>query len=188
MPAASEIYVSSTLTPVLSARRAWFAWGATAAVVLPVVGLTLIAPWAEARGFGSLAAGLYQAFGHVCHQLPERSFYLLAHPFAVCARCFGLYAGFALGVALYPLAREITGRETPARKWLFSALVPVGIDFALGFVGLWENTHLSRAATGALLGAVVAFYVVPGLVDASQTDWRQALRARPAAQDGRGAS
>jgi hypothetical protein len=45
------------------------------------------------------------------------------------------------------------------------AAVPTTIDFALGFSGLWENTHWSRFSTGLLLGAAAAFYVIPGLVD-----------------------
>ncbi len=91
----------------------------------------------------------------------------------MCARCFGLYAGFAAGVMLYPLVRSLGKRDTPARAWLIIAAVPTTVDFALGFFGLWENTHLSRSVTGALLGAVAALYVVPGLVDVSQTDWRR---------------
>jgi len=90
----------------------------------------------------------------------------------VCARCFGLYAGFAAGVMLYPLVRSLGKRDTPARAWLIIAAVPTTVDFALGFFGIWENTHFSRSLTGALLGIVAAFYVVPGLVDVSQTNWR----------------
>jgi hypothetical protein len=41
------------------------------------------------------------------------------------------------------------------------------VDFALGFFGVWQNTHLSRFLTALLLGAVTAFYVVPGVVDLS---------------------
>ena len=41
-------------------------------------------------------------------------------------------------------------------------------SLALSFFGILENTHLSRFLTGALLGGVTAFYVVPGLVDMSR--------------------
>jgi len=44
----------------------------------------------------------------------------------------------------------------------------------LGFLGLWENTHSSRFLTGALLGAVAVFYVVPGLIELSLTNWTRA--------------
>lgn len=175
MPAEAEAYVSlAPRRPAAAASRTLLVWGGVTAGALLFAGLTLIAPWAEARGQSALAAVLYQAFGQVCHQMPERSFHLLAHPFAVCARCFGLYAGFALALALYPLARDIARQDAPARRWLFLALIPVGVDFALGFLGIWANTHLSRAATGALLGAVAAVYVAPGLAALSHVEWRRA--------------
>src|SRR5437868_226418 len=106
----------------------------------------------------------YRVFAILCLQIPERSFYLDGQPLAVCARCFGIYAGFALGVVCYPLVRSLRRTDTPARLWLLLAALPTGVDFALGFTGLWANTHTSRALTGALLGAVAALYVVPGLV------------------------
>jgi hypothetical protein len=43
----------------------------------------------------------------------------------------------------------------------------LALDFTLGFLGLWDNTHFSRFSTGALLGAVAVFYVMPGLVELS---------------------
>jgi hypothetical protein len=56
------------------------------------------------------------------------------------------------------------------------------IDFSLGFLGIWQNTHLSRFATGALLGAVAAFFIMPGLIDLSQTGWRQFFKRDPLPQ------
>jgi hypothetical protein len=47
----------------------------------------------------------------------------------------------------------------------------MAIDFCLGFFGIWNNTHLSRFSTGALLGAVAVFYVMPGLAQLSLSDW-----------------
>src|SRR3954465_90843 len=45
-----------------------------------------------------LSAALYFSAGLLCHQRPERSFYLWGTQFPVCARCAGIYAGAALGV------------------------------------------------------------------------------------------
>ncbi|MGH9836689.1 MAG: hypothetical protein ACRD9Y_26990, partial [Blastocatellia bacterium] len=42
--------------------------------------------------------------------------------------------------------------------------IPVAIDFAGGFLGLFTNTFLSRALTGMLFGAVAAFYILPSLI------------------------
>lgn len=149
-------------------RRALAVWAGAACFGAVVVGLVFAAPLlAGAGGHEALVRALYRGFGAVCHQMPERSFRAFGHPLAVCARCTGLYAGFAAGLLAYPLARPLASRTAPARAWLIAATVPAALDFTLGFTGLWENTHLSRSTTGALLGAAAAAYVVPGLVDLS---------------------
>ena len=55
--------------------------------------------------------------------------------------------------------------------------MPLGIDFSLTFFGIWENTHTSRLLTGALLGSVAVFYVMPGLMDLSFRPLTTALKA-----------
>src|SRR6185503_8055817 len=77
----------------------------------------------------------------------------------------GLYAGFTLATIAYPLVRSLKKTDAPPRKWLFIAAAPLTIDYALGVFGIWENTHASRFVTGALLGSVAVFYVMPGLLD-----------------------
>src|ERR1700674_542860 len=93
-------------------------WLLVASGSLAVMAIIIGAPLALATGHACLAAPIYQAFSHVCHQLPERSFFIEGHPFAVCARCTGIYAGFAFGSVLYPLTRSLRQTEAPARKWL----------------------------------------------------------------------
>jgi uncharacterized membrane protein len=168
MPASISEYVPQLATDDESARRAraaWAAWGAILACMAGVVAMTVLAPVLWARGSLFASQMLYQFFHVACHQIPERSFHVAGHAFAVCARCFGIYAGALVGVALYPLARPVVRTDAPARQWLMLAAVPTTVDFALGFSGLWENTHWSRFSTGLLLGAAAAFYVIPGLVD-----------------------
>jgi len=148
-------------------------WLLVAGASLAVVAIIVGAPLALASGRGQLAATIYQTFSHLCHQLPERSYFIAGHPFAVCARCTGIYAGFAGAAVLYPLARSLRQIEAPARKWLFIAAAPLAIDFAIEFFGLGHNTHSSRFITGALLGAVALFYVMPGLLDLSLRSWKR---------------
>jgi Predicted membrane protein len=145
------------------------------AVLFALVWMSLIvgAPFALAHGYSELAQVIYKAFSPLCHQIADRSFHLEGHAFAVCSRCTGIYAGVAAGVMLYPLMRSLKRTDTPARMWLLLSAVPILIDWSLGFFGLWANNHLSRFLTGGLLGFVAALYIVPGLMDVLQTDWRQ---------------
>jgi uncharacterized membrane protein len=130
------------------------------------VALILAAPWLMAERHFQASAVIYQSFSAVCHQAAERSFYFLGHPMGVCSRCASLYAGFIIGLALYPFARDLREDRFPPRWILIGAGAPMVIDFTAGILGLFANTFLSRALTGILFGAVAAFYITPGLVSA----------------------
>jgi uncharacterized membrane protein len=154
-------------------RRPLAMWFVSAAGSVVLVSLIIGAPLALNAGHAFWGLAIYGAFSHVCHQIPERSFFIAGHQFAVCARCTGLYLGFAVATVSYPLVRSLKRTKAPARKWLFLAAAPLAVDFAVGFLGIWENTHSSRFITGALLGAVSVFYVMPGLMDLSLREWGQ---------------
>ena len=164
--------------------RAWAAWALAAGGALLFVGLLFFAPLAASAGHDAAASAVYRALHLVCHQMPERSFHVAGHPLAVCARCAGIYFGFAAAALAYPLVRSVRRTDAPARGWLLLAVLPLALDFALNFAGLRENTHLSRALTGALLGAACVFYVVPGLVDLARV--REFFRPRRAPGGGGG--
>lgn len=148
-------------------RRPMIMWTLVLVGSLVFVGLLVTAPLARSNGLHWLSFVVYEAFSHVCHQSPERSFHIAGYPLAVCARCAGLYVGFAAAVAFYPLVTSLRRTHTPERRWLFVAAAPLAIDFALGFLGIWQNSHGSRFLTGALLAAVSVFFIVPGLVQLS---------------------
>ena len=136
-------------------------------VVLAVVSLIVVAPLAAASGHSDVARGIYGAFATLCHQLPERSYFVDGHQLAVCSRCTGIYAGFALTLLLYPLIRSLKNPVMPRPSWLLLAALPLAIDVGVNFSGFWQNTHTSRLLTGAILGSAVVFYVMPGIIDLS---------------------
>src|SRR5215207_4520706 len=140
-------------------------WAMSAATVAVLVSLIVVAPLAAGSGHTDVAHGFYLAFGTLCHQLPERSYFIHGHKFAVCSRCTGIHAGFAFTLLVYPLIRSLRNTAWPPRSLLILAAIPLAIDFSLTFFGVWENTHTSRLLTGALLGSVTVFYVMPGIID-----------------------
>ena len=159
--------MSGYVPQVVPTRRPLVFWAVSAATVTILVMLVVVAPLVAASGHGELAQVVYRAYGVLCHQLPERSYFIDGHKLAVCSRCTGVYAGFAFTLLLYPLIRSLRTTTSPPRSWLLLAAVPLGIDFSLTFFGIWENTHTSRLLTGALLGSVAVFYAMPGLMDLS---------------------
>jgi uncharacterized membrane protein len=133
---------------------------ASVAFVAPIV----LAPWLRSAGHPWIAGVLYAGYSTTCHQLPDRSYWLLGSPLAVCSRCASIYAGVLLGLALAP-ARGLRA-PMPRRRSLLAAAAPASADFLLGWLGLVENSFLSRGLTGVALGAVSAFYILPGLMEA----------------------
>lgn len=126
--------------------------------------LIAAAPLLAHAGHGLSAFVIYRSFAVLCHQIPARSFSLFGFPLAVCARCAGLYAGGFLGLCLYPLVRSTGSTRFLHRRWLLLAILPTAVDFAGGGIGLFANTHASRAVTGAIAGLAATFYLVPGVM------------------------
>ena len=148
-------------------RQAVWVWGAAFAVAFIWLLAIVSAPIFETNGIKSISQPIYRFFSFMCHQISSRSFHYHEHQFAVCTRCFGFYAGFALGFVLYPLVRALNNTDSFARFWLFAAMIPMGIDVGLTFFNIWENTHLSRTVTGLILGFACAFFIIPALVEIS---------------------
>jgi|GEM_PF-285350 len=100
-------------------------------------------------------------FAPICHQSAERSFHLMNHPFAVCARCTGIYGGFLAGVLLYPALNKWKKDATPSRGILIGAILLSGLEILLSRISLIPAGPLPRVLTGFILGSVMAFYVIP---------------------------
>jgi uncharacterized membrane protein len=180
MYSSPENYIQQSV----SNRRPLGMWLLVALGSVAVMSLIPGAPLMINAGHPFWGLEIYRAFSYVCHQNPERSFFIAGHQFAVCARCTGIYAGFTIATILYPLVRSLRQIDAPPRKWLFLGAAPLAIDFAVGYLGIWENTHSSRFATGALLGAVAVFYVMPGLMDLSLREWGAKSNHSALAQSG----
>lgn len=157
---------------------AYFIWAAVATLSVMVVVAVVYAPIALTGGHTNFSSTIYKAFSYLCHQIPERSFHIAGHQFAVCSRCTGLYAGFALATLSYPLFRSLHKTDTPRLVWLFASAVPLAIDFGLTYFGFWQNNHFTRFTTGALFGAVAAIYVVPGVIEVGLNVGRLLMRKK----------
>jgi uncharacterized membrane protein len=129
------------------------------------------APYLRSRGWGQ-AGWLYACFAPLCHQIPDRSFFLWGFPLAVCARCFGIYAGFAAGLMVYPFRRGFDAARLPRLRMFLLVSFPIALDTGGNFLRLWETGHLLRFLTGFLWGSILPFYFLTGLAE-----WPSARRA-----------
>ena len=99
----------------------------------------------------------HQAFSALCHQVPERSFWMAGQPMAVCSRCFGIYTSF-LGVWMVLPLISFTNikRGTFTKKILIAAIIINLTDVVGNMLEFWQNTLISRMVLGALIGSAAA--------------------------------
>ena len=128
------------------------------------MGLSLLAPILSSYGLTYVSNPIYRIFGFLCHQIPERSFWILENPVAVCARCIGIYAGLMSGALLLPLVEHLFGDRPVRARWIFLALLPMGIDWSLTHFEIWANTGASRFITGLLLGIICGLTITQSLI------------------------
>ena len=119
------------------------------------IALLLAAP---VSALGAPLSALTYGFGSViCHQRPERSFYLGASQLPVCARCLGLYAGAAIGAMAALLAGQVN--RPHLRRLILLAALPTAITWGSELLGLWSPANATRFLAALPLGAAVALTV-----------------------------
>ena len=101
--------------------------------------------------------------GHfICHQRPERSFYIGGHQLPVCARCTGLYAGGAVGGSI-ALAVASGMAASRARRVLAVAALPTAVTWTLEFARVVPFSNVSRFAAALPLGFAAAWLILGAL-------------------------
>ena len=126
------------------------------------------APLLLASSFPVAAAFCYFPFSHFCHQNPERSFFIMQYPMALCHRCSGIYLGLFLGMISAKIFRRIRWRPNSLRAHraqVLVAVIPLALDALLPFTGLWHGTWLSRFLTGIVFGCLIAPVLVKALAE-----------------------
>jgi len=97
-------------------------------------------------------------YGLLCHQRPERCFFLLGRQVPLCERCLALYLGFWLGGTTFVLSHRKAGIT---RAWApVAACIPLFVDGVTQGFGFRESTPVLRVCTGALAGAVLALFTL----------------------------
>ena len=110
----------------------------------------------------ALGFALSRAFALICHQRPERSFWIFGTQVAVCARCFGVYLGVAIGL-MFRTSRRV------ALRLLAAAAVFNLADAVAELSGLHGNWLVFRFALGILLGAAAGTLISAAVLDQCRT-------------------
>lgn len=91
-------------------------------------------------------------FRNLCHQNPDRSFFINNLQMAVNSRCFGVFTGLFFGWTLIPLFVKAKFKKNPFLWLLLLALIIQIIDYMGNHFGLWINSNESRFIFGCFLG------------------------------------
>jgi len=98
---------------------------------------------------------LYRFFARLgCHQLPERSFFIKGKQMPLCARCTGVFMGYAAALLLL-----ILGLRPPL--WAAAlAVLSMAIDWSLQRFWGVMSTNIRRLITGFIGGAGYMLLVI----------------------------
>lgn len=108
-----------------------------------------------------VAFALDRGFALVCHQRPERCFWIFGAPVAVCARCLGIYLGAAAGLLIR------TSRRIALRMLIAAAAINLS-DWITELSRLHGNWLGVRFCLGLALGATGAMLVSASIFEAEQ--------------------
>jgi uncharacterized membrane protein len=132
-----------------SATFRWIWW---TLVPLTFVAAVVAAPYFLTHGFLAVGLALERGFAVVCHQRPERSFWIFGGSVAVCSRCLGIYLGAAVGL-LFRTSRRIALR-------LLIAAAALNLFDAMTELAGWHGNWLAiRFGFGLLLGGTAALLI-----------------------------
>jgi uncharacterized membrane protein len=133
--------------------------------IVCMLGAVGLAPLLKVR-HPQLSGFFYILFAPFCHQIPSRCFRLAGFPMAVCARCLGVYAGFAAGLIIYPFRRGFREVRLPSVRTFLLISIPVAVDVAGTVVRLWDSSPWLRFGLAVVWGTMLPLYFITGLVDA----------------------
>ncbi len=93
----------------------------------------------------------------MCHQRSDRSFFINGNQMPFCARCTGIWLGFAVGFGIY-LAFNFRIKEK--HLWIMLVFIaPLFVDGIGQLLGFWESTNLIRIVTGFLAGSISSIFL-----------------------------
>jgi uncharacterized membrane protein len=141
-------------------------------VAIAYAGLPWLSPLAKASGQPLIGDILFRMYTPLCHQLPERSFFICGHQVGFCHRCAAMYTSIVAAGLLFGLLRR---RIRPAALKIGGLLLaPILIDglthmfddlLGIGFRGggdaIGTLNFWLRMITGALVGVAMLLAVYP---------------------------
>jgi uncharacterized membrane protein len=106
----------------------------------------------------SLYDNIFNLFSGICHQIPERSFFIFGYQMPLCARCTGIFLGSILFLMLFK-------RSSKKNLVFFLLLIlPMGLNiFFEKYLG-WESYNIWRFITGLLYAYAIPVILLSSII------------------------
>ena len=104
-----------------------------------------------------LSAKLTSLFIYSCHQQPDRSFWLLEYPVALCCRCYGVYLATMIA-SIFAIFNKLK-----INKYLIIILVLISaIDLYINY-GMGIRTHNTGNIVRFIVGIIMGLLITLGI-------------------------
>lgn len=124
---------------------------------------------------GLSGSWIYDLFQPVCHQHPDRSFWVSGYQMAVCNRCYGIYTGALSSLIALPFIDYMWAMSLKIKRWILLIFVMLNVvDIIVNTLHWWTNTHISRYTFGFLVG-YAAFYLCSNDFNLQQLKFRRTI-------------
>jgi len=150
--------------PIRTLRRAFVGASVTWFAALPLATFASSRPYPPTLIY-LVSWGTYLVGSLLCHQRPERSFFLWGSQMPVCARCTGIYLGAAIAALVVPFVARLKllregGAVRSARTLLIVSILPAAATLVYEWTTGIMPANWIRAVSGLPVGAVVAWIVM----------------------------
>lgn len=104
-----------------------------------------------------LSAKLTSLFIYSCHQQPDRSFWLMGYPVALCCRCYGVYLATMIA-SIFAIFNKLK-----INKYLIIILVLISaIDLYINY-GMGIRTHNTGNTVRFIVGIIMGLLITLGI-------------------------
>lgn len=104
-----------------------------------------------------LSAKLTSLFIYSCHQQPDRSFWLMGYPVALCCRCYGVYLATMIA-SIFAIFNKLK-----INKYLIIILVLISaIDLYINY-GMGIRTHNTGNIVRFIVGIIMGLLITLGI-------------------------
>ena len=125
-----------------------------------IISSSLLTPLLMSSGMTGLYKSLNFFNSLICHQYPQRCYFIFDYNIGLCARCFSFYVAMLILIIIY-LFTDIAIEKRLRTPIFFLLITPLITDGITQFLKFRESTNLIRTITGVMGGFGVAIILIP---------------------------